>query len=282
MHRTGFFNNFFGRIASNVIRYQQIYSNHMMAMTNIVYKTTEQVQALATVIDPYIEIMMIIERKTRERIEIETTRKLMVGVTTQQDGFTDGQKSKIAHMQASMLKLSNHDETAKLSHFLTRMADALSSPPSLPAIMTMMEQPALPIRALLAAEDRKRQFHEDPEKEKVPVKDPEIERVYKKLNDISSVLGKLVANKNRDPYRENRQPNRDKYSQRDDRRDDRSPDKEWRGGRGGRGGNGRGWGGRREYDDHGRREHAGIARQDTSHKRSKNQGAGGLASPDVG
>jgi hypothetical protein len=62
---------FIGRIASNVIRYQQIYSNHMTAMTNIVYKTTEQVQALAMAIDPYVEIMMIIEKKSRERIEKE-------------------------------------------------------------------------------------------------------------------------------------------------------------------------------------------------------------------
>jgi len=154
--------------------------------------------------------------------------------------------------------------------------------------MTMMEQPALPVRALVAAEGRKRKSPEDPDKDKVSVKDRENDhgdKYYKKLNDISSVLGTIVANRERDQYREIRQPN-NKYSQRDDRRDDRRQDnREWRGGRVGRGGNGRGRGGRRDHDDHrdGRREHAGIARQESSrpYKRRKSQAAGGSASPDM-
>ena len=62
----------------------------------------------------------------------------------------------------------------------------------------MMERDNPLVQALLATEDRKRKFHEEPEKEKVPVKDPEKDPLFKKLNDMASVLGMLAANKDKD------------------------------------------------------------------------------------
>ena len=45
----------------NVIRYQGTYSTQFMGLTNAVYKTREQVQEFAMIIDPFMVIMMIIE-----------------------------------------------------------------------------------------------------------------------------------------------------------------------------------------------------------------------------